>query len=76
MVPWSRSGPGESSRLVTVRQNYKQNVFPGKGRDENLIDGPVALIMAMGIALQHEADRSNNPPDRSIYEERGLLSLG
>ena len=78
----SLSGPvvairsGRIVSIVTVRQDYKQNVFPRKERDENLIDGYVALIMAMGIALQYEADRLNNPPDRSIYEDRGLLSLG
>ena len=61
---------------VMAREDFKQNVFPRKERAENLIDGPVALIMAMGVALQHEAEQLNNPPERSIYEDRGLLSLG
>lgn len=61
---------------VMAKPDLKQNVFPRKERDENLIDGPVALIMAMGIALQQEAERLNHPPERSVYEDRGLLSFG
>ena len=61
---------------VMAREDKKENVIPRKERRENLIDGPVALIMAMGVAVQHEVDKLNNPPERSIYEDRGLLSLG
>jgi len=36
---------------VTTRENYKEQVYPRKERDENKIDGVVALIMAIGRAM-------------------------
>jgi phage terminase large subunit-like protein len=39
---------------VTTKENYKGQVYPRKERDENKIDGAVALIMAMGRAMVHE----------------------
>lgn len=39
---------------VTTRENYKGQVYPRKERDENKIDGVVALIMAMGRSMKHE----------------------
>ena len=44
-------------------------VFPRKLRDQDKIDGVVALIMALGRALKGEIRES------SVYEERGLRSL-
>lgn len=52
---------------VTGHVDAKDNVFPRKERDENKIDGPVALIMAMSRALV-TADK------RSIYSTRGILT--
>ena len=52
---------------VTARTDAKDQVYPRKEKPENKIDGPVALIMAMGRALLAGA-RPFNP-----YEERGLL---
>lgn len=43
---------------VTTRENYKGQVYPRKERDENKIDGVVALIMAKGRAMLSDA-----PPD-------------
>ncbi len=37
---------------VVARVDAKENVYPRKERDENKIDGAVALIMAMARALQ------------------------
>lgn len=50
---------------VTAREDAKSNIYPRKERDQNKIDGPVALMMALGRALQGE-DNSilraiNNP---------------
>jgi phage terminase large subunit-like protein len=39
---------------VTTRENYKGQVYPRKERDENKIDGVVALIMAIGRAIRNE----------------------
>ena len=39
---------------VTTKENYKCQVYPRKERDENKIDGVVALIMAMGRAMLNE----------------------
>lgn len=36
---------------VTVKPDAKDNIFPRKERPENKIDGPVALIMAMKLAI-------------------------
>jgi len=36
---------------VTAKEDAKENVYPRKERPENKIDGPVALIMAMGRAM-------------------------
>jgi phage terminase large subunit-like protein len=40
---------------VTARVDGKDQVFPRKERPENKIDGPVALIMAMRLAMIAEA---------------------
>lgn len=53
---------------VTAKEDANENVFPRKERRENKIDGAVATIMAMARALAH-------PIGRSVYEDRGLLSL-
>jgi phage terminase large subunit-like protein len=57
------------SNVVAVRDR-KDNVYPRKERDENKIDGPVAAIMALAVALQAL------PMGPSVYEERGLLEVG
>ena len=43
---------------VTTKENHRGQVYPRKERDENKIDGVVALIMAMGRAMVHEEDGS------------------
>ena len=39
---------------VVAKQDAKDNVYPRKERDENKIDGAVALIMAIGRAMRHD----------------------
>lgn len=53
---------------VTARVDAKDNVYPRKERPENKIDGPVALIMAMG-AMQAIDDPT------SVYEYRDMRVL-
>jgi phage terminase large subunit-like protein len=55
---------------VTAHADAKENVFPRKEREENKIDGAVALIMAMSRALAH-----NGSAKASVYSTRGLLTL-
>ena len=43
---------------VTTKENYKGQVYPRKERDENKIDGVVALIMAIGRSM-----RNDSPPN-------------
>jgi phage terminase large subunit-like protein len=54
---------------VTARVDAKDNVFPRKERLDNKIDGAVALIIAMGRAMDAGVET------RSVYEERGLLTI-
>lgn len=54
---------------VVAREDAKENVYPRKERSENKIDGPVATIMCTGL-LNNAA-----PPQRSVYEERGLAEV-
>lgn len=56
---------------VTARTDQKDNVYPNKDRPENKIDGPIALIMALGRAIMEDGG--------SIYDtaERpdGMLAI-
>jgi phage terminase large subunit-like protein len=53
---------------VVAHVDAKENIFPRKEKEENKIDGAVALIMAMCRALLGENKRS-------IYSSRGVLTL-
>jgi phage terminase large subunit-like protein len=53
---------------VVGHTDARDNVYPRKARPENKIDAAVALIMAIGRAMQ--------PTTRSVYETRGLMTLG
>jgi phage terminase large subunit-like protein len=53
---------------VVAHYDAKDNIYPRKEADANKIDGAVALIGAMGLALRHE-------DDSSVYEERGIREL-
>lgn len=55
---------------VTAKADAKDNVYPRKEKDENKIDGPVALLMAMARAMVPKAE---SPP--SVYASRGLRFL-
>jgi phage terminase large subunit-like protein len=50
---------------VTAKEDRNENVFPRKESGEKKIDGPVAAIIAAGLALRQPA------PKRSRYEEEG-----
>lgn len=52
---------------VVAAADKKDNVYPNKpvGQDHLKIDNPVALIMALGVAMTGE-------DDSSVYEERGV----
>ena len=52
------------SNVVCHRDN-KDNIYPRKERNENKIDGPVALIMGIGRAISQAAKPS-------MYESEGL----
>lgn len=48
---------------VVAKEDAKENVYPRKEKDENKIDGVVALIMALGRAMTYTA------PKKSIYSQ-------
>lgn len=54
---------------VVARTDANDNVFPRKEKAENKIDGPVAAIIALAVALRDEA------PKESIYATRGIRTL-
>lgn len=53
---------------VVARMDPAGNVKPDKERSREKIDGIVALIMALDLALRH-------PEERSVYEQRGIRRL-
>lgn len=54
---------------VVAKEDAKENVFPRKARAENKIDGPVALLMAVGLSGIEVEDTD------SIYNKRGLVVI-
>jgi phage terminase large subunit-like protein len=53
---------------VVARMDPSGNVKPDKEKSREKIDGVVALIMAIDLALRH-------PESKSVYEGRGLRTL-
>jgi phage terminase large subunit-like protein len=53
---------------VTVKEDQSGNIRPDKGKSADKIDGIVALIMALALAL-------NGAGGPSVYEDRGILTL-
>jgi phage terminase large subunit-like protein len=51
-----------------AKRDEADNIKPIKERDENKIDGVVALVMALGRAMSASEKES-------VYEERGILSV-
>ncbi|WP_454599113.1 terminase large subunit [Qipengyuania sp. SM2507] len=47
---------------VVAQADAKDNVYPRKPRDEAKIDNPVALIMAMGVAMKEEDEVEETSP--------------
>lgn len=54
---------------LAVKVDAAENVKPEKDKSADRIDGVVALIMALGRAIQAYEKKS-------VYDERGLLSIG
>ena len=54
---------------VVVRPDANDNVFPRKERNENKIDGAVAAVIALAVAMREEA------PTESVYASRGIRTL-
>lgn len=54
---------------MVVRQDPAGNVKPDKAKSREKIDGMVALIMGLDLALR------NSGEGRSVYEDRGILVL-
>jgi phage terminase large subunit-like protein len=54
---------------VSVEMDAAGNVKPSKKKSTEKIDGIVALVMALGIAMVRTERK------RSIYETRGLIRL-
>ena len=54
---------------VVCHRDAKDNIYPRKERNENKIDGAVALIMALARSIANQTDGP------SVYEERGIRSL-
>jgi phage terminase large subunit-like protein len=55
---------------VTAEQDAAGNVKPSKAKSRDKIDGIVAAIMGLDRATRNAGDAG-----RSVYEERGILSL-
>ena len=51
---------------VVCHTDAKENIYPRKEFPQNKIDGPVALIMALGRMLSGEEQQT------SVYETRGI----
>lgn len=54
---------------VAVEQDAAGNIKPSKRRSKEKIDGVVALVNALGVAI------SNPVAPASVYQDRGLLTL-
>lgn len=54
---------------VVCHRDAKDNIYPRKEREENKIDGAVALFMALGRAITQPIKPA------SVYEKRGVLIL-
>lgn len=54
---------------VAIEQDPAGNIKPSKKRSKEKIDGVVALINALGVAITQKVE----PP--SVYAERGILTL-
>lgn len=53
---------------VAVQMDAAGNLKPDKAKSQGRIDGIVGLVMALDRCMRHE------PPKRSVYESRGLVS--
>ena len=56
---------------MVVETDAAGNIKPSKAKATQRIDGIVALIMGLDRAMRHSLDAG-----KSVYEDRGLISLG
>ena len=54
---------------VAGRTDHAENVMPSKASSTERIDGIVALIIGLGLAIQGEGTAG------SVYSDRGLLEV-
>ena len=75
MVPKHQISHGNNPVLTWMADNLVArldpagNIKPDKEKSREKIDGMVALIMALDLALRH-------PEKKSVYEKRGVRSVG
>ena len=62
--------PAARAANVAVAQDPAGNLKPAKDKSTERIDGIVALVMAIGRAML-----PSEQPHRSVYEDRGILTL-
>lgn len=56
---------------VCTEEDAAGNIKPSKGKSGEKIDGIVALVMALGVAI-----KGGLTEKRSVYEERGFIGIG
>jgi len=56
---------------TVVQVDPAGNIKPAKNKSVEKIDGTVAEVMALAMAVSHEKDREPESP----YAERGILTL-
>ena len=56
-------------RNLVARKDANDNIAPDKEKSAEKIDGVVALIIGLAVAIA-------TPDKRSVYEERGPLIVG
>jgi phage terminase large subunit-like protein len=59
----------QSGNAILTR-NSSDNLKPGKAHKEHKIDGIIAAMMALAMAMQARESTT------SVYERRGLLTFG
>ena len=75
LVLSKKINPGNNPVLTWMADNLVArvdpagNIKPDKEKSREKIDGIVALIMAIDLALRH-------PESKSVYEKRGIRLLG
>lgn len=56
---------------VAIQQDPAGNIKIAKDKSREKVDGPVSAVMALDRIIAQGADK----PDKSVYEERGIITL-